>query len=71
MCSLIDCLEKISAPMVRFYIDYSKEAEDDFLGGLSPFIIDLDEKVSVAIIYIKYIFSVTEETLIKLKKSYD
>lgn len=71
MCSLIDCLEKISAPMVRFYIDYSKEAEDDFLGGLSPFIIDLDEKVSVAIIDIKYIFSVTEETLFKLKKSYD
>ena len=42
MCSLIDCLEKISAPIVCFYIDYSKEAEDDFLGGLSPFIIDLD-----------------------------
>ena len=42
MCSFTDCLEKISAPIVCFYIDYSKEAEDDFLGGLSPFIIDLD-----------------------------
>ncbi|MBS5283281.1 MAG: AAA family ATPase [Clostridiales bacterium] len=69
--SFVDCVKQIPIPMVRFCIDYSKEVENDFLGGLSPFIIDLDEKISEAIIDVKYNFVASEDMMHRLKVSYD
>ena len=65
-----DCVKKIPVSMIRLCIDYSKESDDTFLGGLSPFIIDLDENISEAIIVAKYSFIATNDTLNELKKDY-
>lgn len=51
--------------------DYSKESEMDYLGGLSPFIINLDEKVTEAVIVARYSFSATDNILYELKKNYE
>ena len=61
----------IPTTMIRMYIDYSKESETDYLGGLSPFIIDLDEKVTEAVIVARYSFSATDNILYELKKNYE
>lgn len=65
-----DCVKKIPVSMIRLYIDYSKESDDAFLGALSPFIIDLDENISEAIIVANYSFIATNDTLNELKKDY-
>lgn len=65
-----DCVKKIPVSMIRLYIDYSKESDDTFLGALSPFIIDLDENISEAIIVANYSFIATNDTLNELKKDY-
>lgn len=65
-----DCVKKIPVSMIRLCIDYSKENDDTFLGGLSPFIIDLDENISEAIIVAKYSFIATNDILNELKKDY-
>ena len=39
---------------IQFDIDYSNEAEDEYLGSLSPFIIDLDINNNIARILIEY-----------------
>lgn len=65
-----DCVKKIPVSMIRLCIDYSKESDNTFLGGLSPFIIDLDENISEAIIVAKYSFIATNDTLNELKKDY-
>ena len=65
--SFEDCVDMIPTTMIRMYIDYSKESETDYLGGLSPFIIDLDEKVTEAVIVARYSFSATDNILYELK----
>lgn len=69
--SFEDCINRIPITKMRLCIDYSKESEIDYLGGLSPFIIDLDEKVAEAVILAKYSFSATDDILYELKKSYE
>ena len=69
--SFEDCINRIPITKMRLCIDYSKESETDYLGGLSPFIIDLDEKVAEAVILAKYSFSATDDILYELKKSYE
>lgn len=39
---------------IQFDIDYSNEAEDEYLGALSPFIIDLDINNNIARILVEY-----------------
>jgi len=69
--SFEDCVDMIPTTMIRMYINYSKESETDYLGGLSPFIIDLDEKVTEAVIVARYSFSATDNILYELKKNYE
>ncbi len=66
-----DLKKQIPVTMIRFCIDYKKEDEDDYLGGISPFIIDLDESIEEAIVLVKYAFSMSSDRLKELKKIYD
>lgn len=68
--SFEDCIKGIPISKICFYIDYSDETEEDYLGGLSSFIIDLDESVVEARIVAKYVFSMTLQTLQELKLIY-
>jgi putative ATP-dependent endonuclease of the OLD family len=43
-------LNKLPKPSIKFFVDYSFEADEDNLGALSPFIIDVDENTTTAII---------------------
>ena len=61
--SFEDCVKEIPVSKIYFNVDYSDEAEEDYLGGLSSFIIDLDETVTEARIVAKYVFSMTPQTL--------
>lgn len=69
--SFEDCVNRIPITMMRLSIDYSNESESDYLGGLSPFIIDLDEKVTEAVIITRYSFSATSDILDELRKRYE
>lgn len=69
--SFEDCANRVPITMMRLCIDYSKESEIDYLGGLSPFIIDLNETVTEAIIIARYSFSATDDILCELKKNYE
>lgn len=68
--SFEDCVKEIPISKICFNVDYSDEAEEDYLGGLSSFIIDLDEVVTEARIVAKYAFSMTPQTLQELKLTY-
>lgn len=46
--------EKISTPSIEFEIDYSEDNENDNLNALSPFIIDIDETINIALIRAEY-----------------
>ncbi len=68
--SFEECVKEIPVSKICFNVDYSGEAEEDYLGGLSSFIIDLDEDVTEAKIVAKYDFSMTSQTLHELKLTY-
>lgn len=51
----------IKITTVHLFIDYNNNGNDDFLGFLSPFIIDLDENNTTALITAKYVFNIDEE----------
>lgn len=68
--SFEDCIKKIPISKICFDVDYSDEKEEDYLGGVSSFIIDLDENVTEAKIVAKYVFSMTPQTLMELKLTY-
>lgn len=55
--------ESVPISKIQFDIDYSEENENDYLGALSPFIIDLDIDNNIARILVEYQFSITEEML--------
>ena len=61
-----ELLTLIPKPSVKFIIDYSSEADDEDLGALSPFIIDLDEESSEAIIVAEYSFKMLEDEIFNL-----
>ena len=60
---------KIQIPKtaIQFDIDYSNEAEDEYLGALSPFIIDLDMNNNIARILVEYQILLTEAILSEIK----
>lgn len=58
-----DFIKQISIPSIKFYISYSLENEDEFLGSLSPFIIDLDSSTTTAIIFAEYQVTILEKSL--------
>ena len=47
-------VNSLPVPTMIFYVDYSLDSDDTFLGGLSPFIIDVDFDSTTAIIEAKY-----------------
>lgn len=54
---------KFPKPSLEFYIDYSTESEDELLGALSPFIIDILEENNTALIKAEYCIKTDESTL--------
>ena len=64
---------KIAETRISFYIDYSEEDEDQPLGGLAPFIIDIDDNSTVARIDAVYAFKALEtgELFTRCKDRYD
>ena len=61
--------KEVDVTGIRFYIDYTEESEDENLGGLSPFIIDLDDKVTEAIIDFKFVITPQIENLLQTMQS--
>ncbi len=55
--------KKFPKPSIEFYIDYSSESEDELLGALSPFIIDILEDNNTALIKAEYCIKTDENTL--------
>lgn len=55
--------EKFPKPSIEFYIDYSENPEDELLGALSPFIIDILEENNTALIKAEYCIKADENTL--------
>lgn len=51
---------------VELTVDYSPEGDNDNLGALSPFIIDVDENTATAVIRIEYHVKVDENALFNL-----
>lgn len=64
--SFDDFYSKLPKPSMKFFIDYSHENDEDNLGSLSPFIIDVDESVTTAIIFAEYNLKVAEEGIREL-----
>ena len=64
---------RIAETRISFYIDYSEESDDQPLGGLAPFIIDIDENSTVARIDAVYAFNALEtgELFTRCKDRYD
>lgn len=52
--SIDEAKDLIPKTAIQFDIDYSNEAEDEYLGALSPFIIDLDINNNIARILVEY-----------------
>ncbi|MCM1009058.1 MAG: AAA family ATPase [Ruminococcus flavefaciens] len=58
-----DARVKIPKTKIQFDIDYSNESEDEYLGSLSPFIIDLDLNNNIARIQVEYQSLISEPIL--------
>lgn len=56
----------IKITKVNLFINYNDNGNDDFLGFLSPFIIDLDESNTTALITVKYDFNINEEDFLQI-----
>lgn len=67
--SFDEFLNKLPKPSMKFFVDYSLEADEDNLGTLSPFIIDVDENTTTAIILAEYVVKATEESIRELFSS--
>lgn len=59
-------LDKLPKPSIKFYIDYKQEGDEDFLGALSPFIIDVDDNITEVNILAEYELKSTEQELREL-----
>lgn len=55
--------EKVPVISIEFVVDYSLESQEDKLGALSPFIIDVDIDTTEAIIRAEYKLKMEEKTL--------
>ena len=57
-----DCAKEWPITSLKVFIDYSTETESDDLGALAPFIIDLDDELTSAVINVEYKLIVSEDT---------
>ena len=64
--SFEDFAKRIPKISVEFTVDYSEDGPEDNLGALSPFIIDVDEDTTSAIIRIEYRLKLEEEAFFNL-----
>lgn len=55
---------------VDFFVDYSLENEEDDLGALAPFIIDIDDETTTALIRVEFILKQEKIFLDSLKRGY-
>lgn len=65
--------QRIAETKISFYVDYSEDDENQPLGGLRPFIIDIDDNTTVARIDAIYSFEEvkTEDLFTQCKGRYD
>ena len=63
--SFAELKKTIKITTVNLFINYNDNGSEDFLGFLSPFIIDLDESNTTALITAKYDFNINEENFIQ------
>lgn len=68
--SFDDFSSRLPKPSMKFFVDYSHENDEDNLGSLSPFIIDVDENITTAIIVAEYSLKVGEDGIRELFDSY-
>lgn len=68
--SYASLLERLDYISIVFFVDYSLDDPDDNLGALSPFIIDVDENVSTALISVEYRLKMDEKNLWDLFEPY-
>jgi putative ATP-dependent endonuclease of OLD family len=61
-----DFKSKIDVISVDFFVDYSLDPQDAYLGALSPFIIDVDESITTALIHAEYAFKMDEKSFKEL-----
>lgn len=61
--SIDEAKYKLPKPALQFDIDYSNEAEDEYLGSLTPFIIDLDINNNIARIMVEYQVLLTDAVI--------
>ena len=61
--SFDDLCASVEPIVAEFCIDYSQEGEEDGLGALSPFIIDVDPEITTALIVAEYGLTRSEEKL--------
>lgn len=66
-----DLREKMPGVALEFEVDYSAEGDDEHLGALSPFIIDVDEETTTALIRVEYKIRTDEKTLWNLLEPYN
>ena len=57
-----ECTKEWPATSLKFFVDYSTETADDDLGALSPFIIDLEDELTRAVINAEYKLIVSDDT---------
>lgn len=61
--SFDDLCASVEPIVAEFRIDYSQEGEEDGLGALSPFIIDVDPEITTALIVVEYGLTRNEKKL--------
>lgn len=61
--SFANLLETLDYISIDFLVDYLLDDQNDNLGALSPFIIDVDESVSTALIRAEYRLKMDEKVL--------
>ena len=55
--------KQIEVTSIEFLVDYSLDDQDDNLGALSPFIIDVDVNTTTALIHAEYQLKTDEKAL--------
>lgn len=65
-----DLCEQLEAISIEFIVDYSLDSADDNLGALSPFIIDVDDDITSALICAEYRFKIDEKVLRELLEAF-
>ena len=61
--SYSELCERIPVASIEFWVDYSIDDPNESLGALSPFIIDVDIDITMAIIRVEYKFKIEEQAL--------